>query len=221
MTEAEWLACEDPSSLLRQFADLASIRKLRLFACACCRRVWHHLEDAQTRAAIEAAERYADGLISKDALSAAQSEASRAMELASRTNYKRAVAARAAKDAARPTDFADKLLKSVAGVSHYSALAESRSMFDNITRSARCGLLRDILGNPFHLHTFASEWRTDTTVALTSGMYESRDFSAMPILADALQDAGCDRADILDHCRDPNGTHVRGCWVVDLVLGKK
>ncbi|MDY3562094.1 hypothetical protein R5W23_003540 [Gemmata sp. JC673] len=50
-------------------------------------------------------------------------------------------------------------------------------------------------------------------------MYESRDFSAMPILADALQDAGCDRADILDHCRGP-GQHVRGCWVVDLVLNK-
>jgi hypothetical protein len=51
-------------------------------------------------------------------------------------------------------------------------------------------------------------------------MYESRDFGAMPILADALQDAGCDSADVLDHCRDAPVTHVRGCWVVDLVLGK-
>ena len=51
-------------------------------------------------------------------------------------------------------------------------------------------------------------------------MYESRDFSAMPILADALQDAGCDNDDILNHCRDPV-RHVRGCWVVDLVLGKE
>ena len=50
-------------------------------------------------------------------------------------------------------------------------------------------------------------------------MYASRDFSPMPILADALQDAGCDSADILDHCRG-SGPHVRGCWVVDLVLGK-
>jgi hypothetical protein len=52
-------------------------------------------------------------------------------------------------------------------------------------------------------------------------MYESRDFSAMPILADALQDAGCDNDDILSHCRDTSLTHVRGCWVVDLVLGKE
>ena len=62
-------------------------------------------------------------------------------------------------------------------------------------------------------------WRTDTALSLARQMYESRDFSAMPILADALQDAGCDSDDILNHCRGP-GPHVRGCWVVDLVLGK-
>ncbi|AWM42429.1 hypothetical protein C1280_28505 [Gemmata obscuriglobus] len=64
-------------------------------------------------------------------------------------------------------------------------------------------------------------YRTDTVLALAAQMYESRDFSAMPILADALQDAGCDNADVLDHCRDPEGAHARGCWVVDLVLGKE
>ena len=52
-------------------------------------------------------------------------------------------------------------------------------------------------------------------------MYETRDFSAMPILADALQDAGCDNDDVLNHCRDAKQVHVRGCWVVDLVLGKE
>ena len=83
------------------------------------------------------------------------------------------------------------------------------------------GLLRDIFGNPFRPVAFASDWRTDTAVAIAFLMYESRDFSAMPILADALQDAGCDSADVLDHCRDPHGVHVRGCWVVDLVLGKE
>ena len=62
-------------------------------------------------------------------------------------------------------------------------------------------------------------WRTTTAVQLAQGMYDSRDFAAMPILADALQDAGCEDADILDHCRGP-GPHVRGCWVVDLVLDK-
>src|SRR4029079_1475740 len=85
---------------------------------------------------------------------------------------------------------------------------------------AICSLSRDIFGNPFLLVSFDPAWRTGTAVALASQMYESRDFGAMPILADALQDAGCDCADILSHYRDPHATHVRGCWVVDLVLGK-
>jgi hypothetical protein len=81
-------------------------------------------------------------------------------------------------------------------------------------------LLRDIAPNPLRLEPFSLEWRTDTALQLACQMYESRDFSAMPILADALQDAGCDNEDILSHCRGP-GPHVRGCWVVDLVLGKE
>jgi hypothetical protein len=81
-------------------------------------------------------------------------------------------------------------------------------------------ILRDVVGNPSRKITFKSEWRTDTVLSLAKGMYESRDFSAMPILADALQDAGCENADVLDHCRDEKHIHVRGCWVVDLVLGK-
>jgi hypothetical protein len=67
---------------------------------------------------------------------------------------------------------------------------------------------------------FSPSWRTDTAVTLAHTMYDSRDFSAMPIFADALQDAGCDNEDILNHCRDTRVTHIRGCWVVDLVLGK-
>ncbi len=74
--------------------------------------------------------------------------------------------------------------------------------------------------NPYSLPDFSSAWRSDTAVSLAKGMYESRDFSAMPILADALQDAGCDNDDILNHCRDEKQVHVRGCWVVDGVLGK-
>jgi hypothetical protein len=76
--------------------------------------------------------------------------------------------------------------------------------------------------DPWHSRavTFDADWRTSTAVALARQMYDSRDFSAMPILADALQEAGCDNDDVLNHCRDTDGVHVRGCWVVDLVLGK-
>ncbi len=84
-----------------------------------------------------------------------------------------------------------------------------------------CTLLRDIFGNPFRPVAFSADWRTSNAVAIARVMYESRDFGAMPILADALQDAGCDNEDILTHCRDTALTHVRGCWVVDAVLGKE
>ena len=81
-------------------------------------------------------------------------------------------------------------------------------------------LLREIVGNPFRTTSFSLSWRTSDVMMLAQRIYDERDFGAMPILADALQDAGCDSGDILDHCRDTSATHVRGCWVLDLVLGK-
>jgi hypothetical protein len=88
-------------------------------------------------------------------------------------------------------------------------------------RANLCSLLRCIFGNPFRPVAFSPAWRTDTALSLAQQMYDLRDFSAMPILADALQDAGCDNGEVLAHCRDTNVTHIRGCWVVDLVLGKE
>ncbi|MBN9117823.1 MAG: hypothetical protein J0I06_01415 [Planctomycetes bacterium] len=82
------------------------------------------------------------------------------------------------------------------------------------------GIFRDIFGNPFCPVAVEPSWLTSDVRALATGIYEDRAFDRMPILADALQDAGCDNDDILSHCRQP-GEHVRGCWVVDLVLGKK
>jgi hypothetical protein len=85
---------------------------------------------------------------------------------------------------------------------------------------AQCDLIRDIFGNPFRPVTVESTWRTHNVTALAQGIYDDRAFERMPILADALEDAGCTNADILEHCRRP-GEHCRGCWVVDLVLGKE
>jgi hypothetical protein len=80
-------------------------------------------------------------------------------------------------------------------------------------------LFREIVGNPFRIVTFDPAWRSTTAIGLAESMYTARDFAAMPILADALEEAGCDHPDVLAHCRGP-GPHVRGCWLVDLVLGK-
>jgi hypothetical protein len=79
-----------------------------------------------------------------------------------------------------------------------------------------CHLVRDVFGNPFRPVAFDPAWRTKPAVALARRMYAAREFSDMPILADALQDAGCEHPAILDHCQS-TGPHVRGCWVIDLV----
>jgi hypothetical protein len=79
--------------------------------------------------------------------------------------------------------------------------------------------LRDIFGNPFRPVTLDPTWRTPEVLLLARSLYEERRFEDMPVLADALEEAGCQNPDILAHCRQP-GEHVRGCWVVDLLLGK-
>jgi hypothetical protein len=86
----------------------------------------------------------------------------------------------------------------------------------------QAGIARDIFGNPFRPPVaFEPSWHTNTVAALAKQMFELGDFSGMPILADALQEAGCDNDDILSHCRDVNQPHARGCWVTDLVLDKQ
>lgn len=81
-------------------------------------------------------------------------------------------------------------------------------------------ILREIFGNPFRPVTFNLAWLTSTVVALAQTIYDERTFDRLSELADALVDAGCDNQDILNHCRS-EGPHVRGCWVVDVVLGRE
>jgi hypothetical protein len=87
-------------------------------------------------------------------------------------------------------------------------------------RAAQAELVRDIFGNPFRPVAVEQSWLTSTVAALAEGMYQDRAFDRLLILADALQDAGCDNEDVLNHCRQ-TCEHVRGCWVVDLLTGRK
>ena len=82
-----------------------------------------------------------------------------------------------------------------------------------------CSLIRDVFGNPARRVRVNRAWLTTTVVALAKGIYDEKAFDRMPILADALQDAGCDNEDVLNHCRGQE-PHVRGCWVLDLLLRK-
>jgi hypothetical protein len=217
-----------------------SDRKLRLFACACYHRISHVLPDHAARAAVEIGERFADGRASwaelqdaecrvralctelepvwrasKDDERAALAPTHTALALAMVIAWREAQKAAYYASSNAYLDFAS-IINPGAGTSDAGFGTTQAS-----EERGQCDLLRDIFGNPFRPVACDPAWRTSTVVALASQMYESRDFGAMPILADALQDAGCDSDDILDHCRDAKATHVRGCWVVDLVLGKE
>jgi hypothetical protein len=217
MTEAEWLASEDLVKLLghaRRKKKLLTDRKFRLFAIACTRAVWELLPGENGRKAAEVAEKYADGKATKKDLGAAHLAAVRdTVEPEDITNLAEYNANNALFAAVNASGDRSRLM--------YAAECATDAASDRALEAARqCVLLRDILGNPFHPVVFDTDWRTTTVTALARQMYESRDFSSMPILADALQDAGCDNEEILNHCRG-EGPHVRGCWVVDAVLTKE
>ncbi len=209
MTEAEWLACADPKPMLESLRGKVSDRKLRLFAVACCRRGRSILRSRTTREALEALEAYADDLITRKVMK------ERRDIWYGRFDYPFPIGGTWNSALAQATIMHTKVWACEA-----AAEAARASPKPEKERAVQAQLVRELLGNPFRPITFSPSWRTDTAFAIAAQMYESRDFSAMSILADALQDAGCENADVLDHCRDPHATHVRGCCVVDLVLGK-
>ena len=204
MTADEWARSQNPHLLVEQLGSRPGYdRKRRLCICACTRRLFPH-DTGPVCDWIVTAERYADGI-------AGGQELQRANALA-RSSPHGQVGQIGSTLAGRAT---------LTDVSHANFQGAVHFVYrlNCLDESELCDLLRDIFGNPFRPVAFSPEWRTSTAVAIAGGMYEGRDFAAMPILADALQDAGCDHAAVLDHCRRP-GTHVRGCWVVDLLLGK-
>jgi hypothetical protein len=218
MTEAEWLKCGDPTAMLTLLGQRFSDRKLRLFSCACCRRVWRFARDERLAGVLDAIERYADGEAKeRDRMDA------------------RKIAEAVYANVDKPQDCLSIELRTAAEKSirkhslnrgELAAAAVGWSGNANFTRikaterRKQAVLLRDMAGDPFHPIALDPAWRTSDVVLLAKGIYEDRAFDRMPILSDALQDAGCDKNDLLTHLRDTKQVHVRGCWVVDLVLGK-
>ena len=187
-----------------------SHRKARLFACACCYRVYgeHHEDELEC---VEVAERFADGKASVEELAEAEDLLDQGDYRYWSADYTASVDAEAVWGAAA----------SAQGMLQYNSIPGPHT--DDLLTSesaAQAALLRDIFGNPFRPVTLDPSWLTSNVRILARGIYDDRAFGRMPILADALQDAGCENEDILNHCRDANQVHVRGCWVVDLVLGK-
>jgi hypothetical protein len=218
MTEQEWLTCADPREMIRWHYPSMRTRKQNLFDIHYCRHYYVMVAGIDLEPMLfESWERYAEGIASIEELEWKPHSLFTKLQSDSSDNF---------------WEEWDKQRRSEAFIRYYCWLSD---------------LLRDIVGNPFQPVVFDPNWLTTTIVAIARGIYESRDFSPMPLLADALQDAGCENEEILSHCRsarnfspmplspkvkiqDANedflngsrfaGPHVRGCWVVDLILGK-
>jgi hypothetical protein len=213
MTEAEWLACEDPTPMVLWLGAQLSERKHGALLLACCRTYPEANLKGLTHALITA-ERQIEGKLNPNEINSWKEEATRIKETCvAELDFERASLARAVQYIfEKPTALFPRYF--------YCHNEYQWPKYNEESNKMCCRLIREVL-NPFASPSANSDWRSSDAVAIARTMYDSRDFSAMPILADALQDAGCDNDDILSHCRDANATHVRGCWVVDLVLGKE
>jgi hypothetical protein len=200
MTEEEWLESTNCQELLAYLKGKASPRKLRLFACACARRYWDELPDKRSRRAVEISERYADRIASKNNLDTARANAKAAYLAALRTNHVWAALAVTESDP-------------------WIAAATLAGTWANSERHGLAVLLRDIFGNPFRPVVPEPSWLTPGLTVMARGIYEDRAFVHLPVLADALEEAGCTDPDLLGHLRGP-GPHLLGCWAIDLILRK-
>jgi hypothetical protein len=200
-----WVIHVNPRRAL--FNGLAPRRKLRLLSCALVRSVVEFARAEETVTGLEFAERFAEGEATTEERDAVLTELKALDEHLTPVSSR---SVNAAVTHALGDDPNDLPL-----VAFHARSATHAERDEELTQLA---ILRDVVFNPFRPVYFSPKWRTETAVLLARQMCDARDFSAMPILADALQDAGCNNANILDHCRQP-GTHIRGCWVVDLVLG--
>jgi len=219
MTEAEWLNCADPQKMLQFLRNKTSQRKVRLFNAAVCRRFWDYLPEA-SQAILVKSELLADGLVQP---------ISDGMELCSLAN-----AVVAPFDRQYPTkQFPSRevrIQRDAAAAVCYAVIPNelwgAASYFwdiDQTEKAAHSVIIRDVFGNPSRpvpVDPYWLEWNNATIPKLAQTIYNERAFDRLPVLADALEDAGCDNADILSHCRSAE-QHVRGCWVVDLLLGKE
>jgi hypothetical protein len=222
MKEREWLHKAQLISMLKLVHPMSSERKRKLVLVAFCRRLDHQPYPEQWQEAVTRFEEWLEGAVSAQEFVEAKRRLERVIDSLSNKQdlaFHRLYFASFLIEAGLPgSALLDRLFTEKSQALDYVAFGVVEGHFQK-GRDAQCQIVRDIFGNPFHPITFDPSWLTSTVLALARQMYDSRDFSAMPILGDALMDAGCSNEPILEHCRGP-GPHVRGCWVCDLCLNK-
>jgi hypothetical protein len=242
VTRAEWGQCRDPARLLtylsRSRRCRPTRRQLYLFTAACCSRVAHLNDGEWTGKAVATAEAWADGAADVSAVAAVRAEVEDAFAwtggiitpaeeaVFALVLYSRRPGGRfTIRDASAVCDAAARAAGYEAVPMERSANRRAREALDRrrerataAEREAQAVLLRDLIGDPFRPPAWDLSWNTESVVGLARGMDVSRNFVPMPVLADALEDAGCAAEGVLAHCRGP-GPHVRGCFVLDALLG--
>lgn len=217
MTEEEWLKCDIVSAMLEFLGDKPSERKLRLFGCACLRQVWHMLTDERSRKAVEVAERYADGLVGDDIRRSIWQAAIQAQR-ASLVAWAAALAAYAVSETSEdwptPLHMAIEIAEATAraGAALSEHLADQEKEWE-AEQARRASLVREIFGNPFRV-IYQQVPFPAIIVRLADASYAGEDCSFA--LRDALLEAG--NAWLADHFKDKD--HPKGCWALDLILGK-
>jgi hypothetical protein len=236
MDERERLTCMDPELMLRFLPGKPSERKLRLFGLACCRRVWHLLPSERWERLVEVGERFVDQAASRDEFNSVWWRVSTAPP--SPGGYLGELILRELIEVANGIGVADfnprrALAVAEAAANAVAKVADERTDAEanacpprDAERAAQSGLLGDLFGNAFRPVALDTAWRSSAVLGLAQAAYDDPTLPAgtldperLAILADALEEAGCDQAELLGHLRS-NGPHVRGCWAVDLLLGR-
>lgn len=221
MTAAEWLTGTDPLPMLEAVWGKASARKFRLLGANCCRLSRVLRPGRADLALLDMAERNADGALTRfeydhalrNYLAYARGHPIARKDPGDEAAYYTRAAVIAAADVGDAYTHAKWVLENIGWATRDAAPAGA-------TRAELPGLCRCVFGNPFRRAAVDPRWLSGAVVGLAEGIYADRAFDRLPILADALEEAGCDDADVLAHCRGPK-PHARGCWVVDVVLGLK
>jgi hypothetical protein len=234
LSQAKWLSSSDPYWIYWPIKERVSERKAALYVVACALATPLADLPAILKRAIAVIEATAEGG-GQDRILSLERAASRAIDLAvdkaGMDSAPHFLALAALRMATRP------LARLANHVPYFLALAVQQLQGQEAASRLRrryADLLRDVIGNPFKKIVtkparrgrpyrrqvfFNAAWRTPAVVGLANAIYDEQSFGLLPILADALEDAGCDQPDLLEHCRS-GGVHARGCWVLDLVLDR-
>lgn len=219
-----------PMTLLRHVGGASLDRKRRLLGCGLGRHVWPALRDDRSRHAIDAAERYADGAAGEAELSSAEAGARAAMVNVRRYERNRnryecfgtAVGAWVAGAEVRDWSVAPETVDTATDTPLWEDAAEAMRVRGGVWHAELgwfCAAVRCVFGNPFRPVAFNHRWRRKAVLSIARSIYDERAFDRLPSLAAALEEVGCDSTDVLSHLRT-GGAHVKGCWALDLVLGR-